>query len=370
MSPLKSLVILLIVALPASSSEGLRPHLVPVAKKVASLLADLEQREVALGAFPCENPGASAGPGIAVVLAEELEKLQLRVRAGAGYRVQGSYKMGERNARGHLSALVLVEIIDPAGKGRGSFEEPVQFSTPLPGPRRPPAGGDIDGTGVLGVLMPVTVELPPNKGMVDRHKEFEAALKRPPFLDGSRVRASAKCPVAVEVLVDDRPLTPVIEKARAFVPLKRDTTYCVRLINDSDMDVAVTLHIDGLSVFDFSETPGLNHYLVPSKATAVVRGWYVTPERADSFRVTEYAKSAVAQRLKDDSQVGTITASFAAAWEKNKEPPAEELAARLTWNRGDDVGTSRGPSVAQKLKVVERHVGVVRALISVQYSKK
>jgi hypothetical protein len=63
-----------------------------------------------------------------------------------------------------------------------------------------------------------------------------------------------------------------------------------------------------------------------------------------------------------------ITATFAAAWPKDQQPPSDEPSNPAEKSRsGDAVG--RGTRFQQKFLEVERHIGVVRATVSVRYTK-
>ena len=130
-----------------------------------------------------------------------------------------------------------------------------------------------------------------------------------------------------------------------------------KLINDSDTDAAVTLTVDGLNMFAFSENSDYRYVIVRKKSQGVIPGWHITNRRSDSFKVTEYAKSAVAQLLPNSSLVGTVTATFAAAWPRETMPPADERGSRRLVMRGKDA-TGRGPSVETGYQVAERVVGV------------
>ena len=105
--------------------------------------------------------------------------------------------------------------------------------------------------------------------------------------------------------------------------------------------------------------------MVPARSSALIKGWYRNSKTVDSFLVTQYAKSAAAEHLKSTARVGTITTTFAAAWKKDTRPPADERYASGT--RGD--ATARGPNLRQESVTVVRHVGLVRAAVSVRYTK-
>jgi hypothetical protein len=133
----------------------------------------------------------------------------------------------------------------------------------------------------------------------------------------------------------------------------------------------VQLTIDGLSLFTFSE---LRHAEGPRKGrplysrvicprgSCVIRGWHITNEKSDAFLVTRYAQSAAAE-LKNAGSVGTITATFAAAWPKGKRPADEVL------DRSPDLATGRGAKVDQTYEPVELEWGLDRAAVSIRYVK-
>jgi hypothetical protein len=85
--------------------------------------------------------------------------------------------------------------------------------------------------------------------------------------------------------------------------------------------------------------------------------------------VASYADSPAAKLLPPAAEVGTITATFAAAWARDQFPPDDE---RGSAERGDDpteaLATARGEAVEQRYDVVERLVGQTRAIVSVRYA--
>jgi hypothetical protein len=194
-------------------------------------------------------------------------------------------------------------------------------------------------------------------------------------LANTQITAGPDSPYAVEVLIKTGeqfvPRAPTDENGRAFVPIKRHEIYAIRLINHSAQDAAVHLTIDGLNMFSFSTLrdpktgqPLYTHVVVPKQSSGLVLGWHRTNDKSDSFLVTEYAKSAAAELVVHNSaKIGTITACFAAAWPKGGQPPADEPASRSA------DATGRGPEVSAKYTEVERVFGIVRASISVRYTK-
>jgi hypothetical protein len=148
----------------------------------------------------------------------------------------------------------------------------------------------------------------------------------------------------------------------------------VRLVNTSKFDAAVTLTIDGLNLYTFSDVrdaktgrPRYAVVIVPAGQDVFLPGWHRTNEVSEEFVITEYAKSASAQ-LKSTAPTGTITAAFAAAWPKGESPPPDEPPSQSNNSRSADA-VGRGAKVAQKYVELARDIGVVRATVSVRYAK-
>ena len=152
--------------------------------------------------------------------------------------------------------------------------------------------------------------------------------------------------------------------------------YIKRSSSLPDWEAAVQLHIDGLSMFTFTEerftegpkrgTPRYSTVLVAPRSSFVIRGWHINNKQTDLFLVTEYAKSAVAG-MKPTGKVGTISAAFQAAWDpKGKMPPDEPKRYYVKDDPGD--ATGRGDRIDQNFKEVRREVGLIRDNIVVRYT--
>jgi hypothetical protein len=150
----------------------------------------------------------------------------------------------------------------------------------------------------------------------------------------------------------------------------------VRLINDSNQEMAVQLKIDGLSMYAFSELrilegprqgdPRYTAVIIAPHKSVVIPGWHVTNDKSDKFLVMEYAKSA-AGGLNHTANVGTITASFQASWPEGEPAPKDEPGRTRGPGSGDATGF--GPRIDTKYQEVKRNMGVIRDVISVRYTK-
>ena len=253
------------------------------------------------------------------------------------------------------AAQIKGEIVDDAGKPVFSFSR------------------DIADEGAMASLFGPTVELSPKLSNTARRRVISSHIESPKaHINATRISAGPGQSYGLEISVDSGdgyvPREPEDESGLAFVSIRRGEIYGINVINDSDDDAAVTLTVDGLNIFVFSENPEYRFFIVPKKSRALIKGWHRTNSVSDAFQVTEYSKSAVAQFLPRPSDIGMITASFAAAWPKAIEPPMDERRAMFAM-RGEADATGRGPEVRAKYKEVERKVGVTRAAISVRYKR-
>ena len=355
------LVLLALLALPATSrparaANDLGKELAVVAEAIDQYLKDKDLGDaIAVGAFTASTPiPASAGPALQKSLAEELAKRKLRVDGKARVEVKGDYFKVEDADTRRLSVLVKARLVD-----RNKGAELVVFDQA------------ILGDAVIASLLGLDVVLPPKGDSTARDDRLRRSVEDPQVhVAGTRVAAAPKSPYAVEILVKsgDRYVARAPEErdGLAFVPLRRDEVYAVRLINDSPYDAAVALTVDGLNMFAFSENPAyrnLGKVLVPPGG-ATIYGWHLTDDKTSLFKVMSYAQSAAAE-LRSGVNIGTITASFAAAWPANAGAPPDEPSGRAAVD-----ATGRGPVAAVHYGSAQRRFGVVRAAVSVRYSKE
>lgn len=345
----------------ASAQSNLRKELARVAVDVKKTLDGKGEDSVAIGQFtgPAHIP-TSAGPAIAQIISEEFKKIGLNVKQRANFTVEGRYRdvldVSEPN-RKLLAAQLKVRILDR----QDEVVVELQYG--------------IFGDSAVPTLFGLTVDLPPQAEEKVRTQAMADAIDKPTTtIANSRISAGPGSPFAMEILV--KPDASAIPQPRgaedkdglAFVPIARGESYQVRLINQSDHEVAVELAIDGLSMFSFSDLrdaggqPKYKVILVPAKGSATIPGWHRSNDHSEEFEVTEYAKSAAAE-LKSTANIGTITACFSAAWPENESPPPDEPKSRMA------NATGRGARIGAKYVEVQRKIGIVRATISARYTK-
>jgi hypothetical protein len=345
--------ILLATAERASATEELRKELAEVAKGLSQLLKSMDETTVSVGQFtgPPTLP-TSAGPTFTKMLSEELTKLDMKIALRSKYGVKGEYLDVINASTGKLAAQIKGELVDRQGNVLTSFNR------------------GVDGTTTLASLFGLTAELPVNQSAEVRDEKLQESLDKPKvFINEAKVAASEKSPYAIEILILSpqglKPRPAVEEEGLAFCAIGRDEIYAVRVHNNSPFDASVSLTIDGMSVFAFSEFKEYTHYIIPAGKPTDILGWHRNNQKSDSFKVVAYADSEVAKALPNSTSVGTITAVFRAAWDPAGDPPPDEPRAK----GAPSEGTARGPEVEQKFTQVVRQIGKERAAISIRYSR-
>jgi hypothetical protein len=353
-----------LVASPARADDALRKELAAVAQGIAEAVKGLGHDAIAVGEFtgPAQL-ATSSGPVISKTLGEELSKNGVAVQRAASIGVKGEFEDVKDKQSGLLAARIKGTVTDRTGQVLFTFSR------------------GVFGDNVVAALFGTTAKLPPDLPPADRNAELEKSLDKPKVhVQGAQVSAAADSPYAVEILAAPKPGSryasrpATVRDGLAFVPLRRGKIFGVRLINRSPHDAAVTLTIDGLNLYAFSDLkdpetgrPKFSVVLVGAGKDVFLRGWHRTHEVSEEFVITDYAKSAAAE-LRSTAPTGVITATFAAAWPKDQSPPADEPSNGAGNSRSAEA-VGRGTRVQQKYVEVERHVGVVRATVSVRYTK-
>lgn len=348
---------------PLLAQGNMQRELAALAKDVKKFLDGRNAREIAVGAFtgPDSMP-ASSGPAISQILSTELHGLGIQVKPKARLKVLGKYKDVEDKKTEYLAVALSATIVDDRDKVLVNLD------------RR-----GIFGDESVSALMGLTVQLPPDGDNATRDKKLKESIDKPQaYLVMNRIGAAKESPYGVEILVKAGeqwvPRKPRLENGLPYVEIKRDEVYAVRVINDSLNEAAITLTIDGLNLFAFSDErdkktgrPKYSQVVLAPKSKGTITGWHRSNTVSNEFLVTEYPKSAAAE-LQSTAKVGTITVSFAASWQKNTKPPADEPQDAYAYARSGNA-TGRGADVEKKFKEVERQFGVVRSAISVRYTK-
>lgn len=234
---------------------------------------------------------AAGGPGITQLLQDALVSMGVQSEGPQAFQVTGRVSketLAENDDDSFKQPAITITAVlsDSSGSDLASVKHNVFGDAPLQ---------FIGGTGTL----PVSVEGKPSP---ERAQAIEDAIQEPTTsLSDAETRPAADSPFGVEVLVAGQARVPSVIDGRSFVDLSRGEEYSVRLHNQSDKEIAVTLTIDGINMFAFSEFGDFSgQVLVPPQSHITVPGWVITTTKTDAFTITGYAESAAKELLVSD----------------------------------------------------------------------
>jgi hypothetical protein len=386
----------------ALADDELRHHLKPVVMQIADYLKRNDAATVAVSRFtgPHHFPSTN-GEGIREILSQEFKKLGIAVKGRSRYAVFGEFKQTEAPhpnpflAKEYNLTTVALEItvkVSEFGKETPLVPlnvPPLTVSDPRTN-RQETIGGLKAGIGTVTVkslpllasMLGATVELPAGVPGQQRNKRFlDGLLSEKPCIGvvkhqqeslENSIAAKADSPFAIQIIKRGMSVKPIVEDGTIAVPLLINDIYAINIINNANFDVAARISIDGLSVFAFDKRNDFEYFIIPRNETRLIEGWF-NPDAKNGnfelFQIGTLAESAVAERLEGDKDVGAVTVSFAAAWAEGEPAPADEYEFRQMLNRNEPIATKRGPVVSRDVSTVFRHVGVLRAAITVRYGK-
>ncbi len=322
------------------------------AKKVAQVVHSiLREREVFVRDF---RTPAGSDVGLSLAVGEELKKLGYQVQAGAKNELDGRLvRMPAEQAEPLNGFSVRASLLLSSGAER-RFEVAVWDHD--------------DGHITIGETGEVAPP-PPAVRPANEWKNYPPLVQQP-TIKGTRILPSPSSPYAVEILVETSPgkyeaREPKLVGGLVCVRLKRGEVYAVKLENGSPFEAAAQTRIDGLSRFALADDKSLRGGtdLVASRSERNIKGFYRDGKQVDSFLVGEYSKSVAAKSLPEPKEMGTITVSFAAAWKHGDQEPAYEPLKHV-------VGTAAGAPRPDPTSTVQRHVGILRAVIKVRYGEE
>jgi|GEM_PF-2127443 len=197
-------------------------------------------------------------------------------------------------------------------------------------------------------------------------------------VQGSVVRPAKDSPYGVEMLVERggrlESLSPSVRNGLVHVQVRKGDRLAVKLINDSGQSdnssaahrAAVDVLIDGVSRFALADAAADRSArdIVSAGRPRVIRGYYRNGSEVEAFRVGDYDTSVAAAQLAEESDAGTITVAFRAAWERGAPRPDHEPPP----HRGRRAGINRGKRLKDETQTVNLNTGVVRAVVRVAYA--
>ena len=134
-------------------------------------------------------------------------------------------------------------------------------------------------------------------------------------------------------------------------------------------DAAVSLSVDGLNMFSFSEEGRVFNLLIPKRESRDIPGWFITKKQTALFQVQDYGGTPAAKLLVQPPHVGTIVAVFGRAYTKDDSIPDDELALKARMNQSGTLATGLGRRIEFQYRTEERFLGAVRSTICIRYER-
>jgi hypothetical protein len=370
--------------------EGLREVVGQLAESVRKVAGKLDQPAVRIGFFsPFGLDDSHAGGAFMAELATTLKDF---VNPAAALELRGEYGFIENPESTGLKVIVVRAKLIRISTGREEKEFPefegyIRSVTDL---------ARIAGGNVAFKPDDKYEGAPPSEG---RNKDLQKTLPPAPgkapevkaHIHGpgdTLVSATSDSPYSVEIrtlaLAEFGKGTAVARKVELvnglpFVPIEKGELYEVRVVNSSNHEIAVSLALDGIDQFSFTDDrtngkPNYSHWIVaPCKgdkpAELLIRGWHKTakPLTEDDkrqgkgnvlkFLVTKHGEGAASKfPTQSQGKVGTITVGIALSF-----PPG-------SGNKGASE-TGFGPPEEVKHEVVKRDISAPHEFVTVRYSR-
>jgi hypothetical protein len=361
-------------------SVTLNQAVADIARVVAKVVKAQSAKEIVVN--PITDTGDlthTSGPGVTEKLIGQLRKQGLEPALKAELSFTGSYAVGEAETDGKRQGFAVAKIMFQVKRRNGKVLLDSERDLDLKDQPRVTNPADIQA------MAGGTVFVPPAAPAGENDRKVLDALDNQPGLfeiDGTKIRPKG-APYAIEMLVAPKSSTEgdkapprsafqpgqVIERdGFPFLKVEPGAAVALRIFNDADHEVATTVTIDGLSMFAFRDNKEdkSDHIVIDPHSAGDVLGWFRNDQKSSVFLVSDLPRdTTTAEFLKNPAKIGSITVTFAAAWEKDVQKPADEPATR----QGQIVEIVPGAPINAPFKVIKRHFGVLRAAVTVRYDK-
>jgi hypothetical protein len=373
-----------------TKKEGLREVVGQLAESVRKVAGKLEQPAVRVGFFtPFGLDDSHAGGAFMAELANALKDF---VNPASVLELRGEYGFIENPEKSGLKVIVVRAKLIRVGTGREEkefpeFEGHIRSVTDL----ARIAGGNVS------FKSDDKYEGPPSEGRnKDLQKTLPPAPGKPPVVQAhihgpgdTLVSATKDSPYSVEIRT--LPLTQFGKQAAAarpikldnglpFVPIDKGELFEARVLNHSDHEIAVSLALDGIDQFSFTDDrkedgrPKFSHWIVGAcqgdkPGEVLIRGWHKTAKPLTDedkrqgkgnvlkFLVTNYGEGAASKfPTQSQGKVGTITVGVALSFPSGSGNKS-----------ASEIGF--GPPEEVKQEVVKRDIGAPHEFITVRYSR-
>ena len=361
---------------PAGAAEGLTLDraIADIAGNVAEVVRAQNAREIVVN--PITDTGDLthvSGPGLTEKLIGQLRSKGLEPALKADLIFSGEYSVGEAENDGVRQGFAVGRLAFKVKRRNGKVL--IDSEKDL-GENKQPRVTDPAG---LAILASATVFLPPTAPAEVQNKNLIDSLDNKPGLfqiEGTKIRPTG-APYAIEMLVAPvrgatprheafRPRAVEVRQGMPFLKVEPGEAVAVRIINDAGHDAASRVTVDGLSMFAFRDDKAdpNEHVIVKGHTAGDILGWFRNDKRSDVFLVADLPKDHPnTGLLKNPAKIGAITVTFAAAWENDKQRPADEDGTRQATE------IVPGAPIDAPYETVRRHIGGFRAAVTVRYDK-
>ena len=315
----------------------------------------------------------TAGTGVTDKLIEQLKAQGVEAANKADLIFVGSYALGEAETDGRRQGFAVGKIAFQVKRRNGMVLLNSEADLKL---EEQPRITDLADIQVLGGG---TGFLPPSAPAGENDRKVLDGLDGKVLFEkvGATIRPKG-APYAIEMLVARqsgdkapraeafRPRAVQERDGAPFLKVEPGEVVAVRIINDAGHDVASTITVDGLSMFAFRDDKAdkNEHVVVGAHSAGDVLGWYRNNKESSAFLVAELPRDhPKAGLLKTPAKIGSLTVTFAAAWEKDDQKPSDEP---LTRQATEIVP---GAPIDAPYNKVNRHIGVHRAAVTVRYDR-
>lgn len=356
--------VLAAAALTADSAwaDGRAEELSELARDVAKFSMGSGIKSIAIDRFTAKRitgDSFECGPGLARELERALEQLGMKVDPAANHAVKGEYWRALDEKRDCVVIQFQARVVDTrTNKELIELQGRTMY-------------GAVDVAHALGVNVVFPVgSTPAEKERILRERDDKPAAS----VRGASVGASDASSFRYELLVKDGkdfvPRKPVMVDGRPNYDLQKKDVYRIKIVNESNYDVAVDVSIDGVDLFAFSDAVRNAKGPIPKAKVIVLKngeciipGWPINPRQSDEFLVAEYIHGSARSKEIGDAHIGMIVLQFSPCWEKGKQPPEFKKLTR------DKVFTERGARIDTPFNFFEREIGEVMAVVVARYSR-
>jgi hypothetical protein len=384
----------------SSASEPLSLAAAGIAESVQAHLVEESLSGIKIGKFvPASESEIDAyGTRIAIALQKELELFKVKVDPNAKQIIEGRYSIDKESKAIKVNA----QISKVTGKRVQAFPfELVSASEKEPDSQKTlsesAAKDSLDAAieNEVTELLPQTIKDPGEllfvsgkTSVLPENESLDSILAATNILDESTEKFCIQDGFLVlermgvgirlhEIHPDQERDSPnfygrVVLPSSIEAPhfyLRKNAHYSIELKNYRDnIDLATKVLFDGIDTTVFSEAEADREkllWLVPSKKSVAVYGWFRNTESSDAFQMVTDERS-VAHQFGVHSNRGTIQLNVFAAWDPSRDKEIPAVFKRV----GTRTAAGQGSVIKNSVQRVKVKTGVLLGQLMVEYAEE